>query len=364
MSRQRLRLRIASEADVSRSLLETTRMARALGFAAVDTQALSTAVSELVRNILKYAESGEVELEEVDGGRRSGLQVTVRDRGPGIPDIEAAMSDHFSSGGTLGLGLPGVRRMMDDFEIESTPGKGTRVVIRKWREAERAAARVLTQHAARRGPEQQAGGSTEGARRAKESLPDAVECGSFVRPCRGERVSGDAGVVSHRGGLSLVAIVDALGHGPQAHAVATRAVRHLKEAWTPDVAATLQALHGALKGTGGAAAALCVVDGATGVARCAGVGNAAMRVFGTQESRAYSSAGTLGHQMRTPREQRLALDPGDVLVLYTDGVKGSFDAAEYPELRSQSPGTIARTLVQRFGKDHDDAGCVVLKRDR
>jgi anti-sigma regulatory factor (Ser/Thr protein kinase) len=363
MSRQRLRLRIASEADASRSLIETTRLARVLGFAAGDVQALSTAVSELVRNILKYAGAGEIELEEADDGRRSGLQVTARDRGSGIPDVEAAMKDHFSSGGTLGLGLPGVRRMMDDFEIESSPGNGTRVVIRKWREAERAAARVLTRDAARRGS---AGKSAAGPPRARSegSPPGGIECASFVRPCRGERVSGDAVVVSHRGGVALVAIIDALGHGREAHGVATRAVRFLKEGWGPDVVDTLQALHEALKGTGGAAAGLAVVDTATGVARCAGVGNTITRAFGAQESRVYSVAGTLGHQLRTPREQRLALQPGDVLVLYTDGVRESFDAADYPEMRSQGPGTVARAIVQRFGKEHDDAGCVVVKRAR
>jgi serine/threonine protein phosphatase PrpC len=107
-----------------------------------------------------------------------------------------------------------------------------------------------------------------------------------------------------------------------------------------------------------------VVDGATGVARCAGVGNTVTRVFGARDGRAYASAGTLGHQMRTPAEQELTLEPGDTLVLYTDGVKESFDAAAYPELRTQGPRAVARTLVQRFGKDHDDAGVVVLRRAR
>ena len=362
MGPQRLRLRIASEADVSRALLETTRLARSLGFETVDAQALSTAVSELVRNILKYAGTGELELEELDERGRSGLQATVRDRGPGIPDLEAAMKDHFSSGGTLGLGLPGVRRMMDDFEIDSEAGKGTRVVIRKWREARGAVERVLQRDARRR----QAGGRGPGPTTApgRGAPSPGLECASYVRPCRGERVSGDAGVIAHRGGLTLVAIIDALGHGPQAHEDAVRAARYLGERWTPDVSATLQGLHRALTGTGGAAAGVCVVDGTTGVARCAAVGNTVTRAFGEREGRAYSSAGTLGHQMRTPSEQELALEAGDVLVLYTDGIKESFDAAAYPELRTQGPQAVARTLVQRFGKDHDDAGVVVVKRAR
>ena len=121
MSQQRLRLRIASEADVTRSLLETTRMARELGFAAVSAQALSTAVSELVRNILKYAGSGEVELEEVDDKRRAGMQVTVRDRGPGIPVEERqhvfdrfARTDQARTMPGSGLGLAIVRQVVEE----------------------------------------------------------------------------------------------------------------------------------------------------------------------------------------------------------------------------------------------------------
>ena len=93
---------------------------------------IATAVSELARNILKYAVSGEIRLRQVDGPSGRGIEIEAVDRGPGIEDPEAAMRDHFSSGGTLGLGLPGVRRMMDEFSLESTPGEGTRVTAVKW----------------------------------------------------------------------------------------------------------------------------------------------------------------------------------------------------------------------------------------
>jgi len=127
-----LRSAIRSEIDVRRVVLESTRYSQEAGFDETPSRMIATAVSELVRNILKYAGSGEFRLRRVErpGGR--GIEIEVFDHGPGIPDVDAAMSDHFSSGGTLGLGLPGVKRMMDEFTLESTAGQGTRVTARKW----------------------------------------------------------------------------------------------------------------------------------------------------------------------------------------------------------------------------------------
>ena len=93
---------------------------------------IATALSELGQNILKYAERGEVSIEQISEGTRTGVQLTAQDQGPGIEDLEQAMTDHFSSSGTLGLGLPGVRRMMDEFKIDSAPQQGTVVTVRKW----------------------------------------------------------------------------------------------------------------------------------------------------------------------------------------------------------------------------------------
>lgn len=128
-----IRLRIAAEHDVARSLLEATKYAEALGFDEQNNRKVVTAVSEIVRNIIKYAGSGELLIRALEDGPRIGIEVEARDRGPGIVDLDEAMRDHYSSGGTLGLGLPGVKRMMDQLEIDTAPGKGTRVTIRKWR---------------------------------------------------------------------------------------------------------------------------------------------------------------------------------------------------------------------------------------
>jgi serine/threonine-protein kinase RsbT len=126
------RLSIRAETDVRRAALEATQYSLEAGFAETPSRMIATAVSELARNILKYAHSGEIQLSQVKGRKGRGIEIEAVDQGPGISDHDAAMSDHVSSGGTLGLGLPGVRRMMDEFSLESTPGEGTRVTAVKW----------------------------------------------------------------------------------------------------------------------------------------------------------------------------------------------------------------------------------------
>jgi serine/threonine-protein kinase RsbT len=127
-----LRVRIRTEFDVMRASLETTQLAKNAGFGETPSRMIATAVSELARNILKYARTGEIRVQRVSGRRGVGIELVARDEGPGIEDTDAAMSDHFSTGRTLGLGLPGVRRLMDDFLLESTPGAGTCVTATKW----------------------------------------------------------------------------------------------------------------------------------------------------------------------------------------------------------------------------------------
>lgn len=132
MSQRWRRLRILSPDDVALSILEIREMAKRLDMSAAASAALATAVSELVTNVTKYADTGLISMRPAVQIRRPGIEVIVEDRGPGIADIEEAMQENVSTGGTLGLGLPGTRRLVDEFDIESQPGQGTRIRIVKW----------------------------------------------------------------------------------------------------------------------------------------------------------------------------------------------------------------------------------------
>jgi len=126
-------MRIAKELDMVVFRNRLKEFAVKIGMSLVNQTKLITAASELSRNMLRYAGGGAVLIEIVNGQRQNGLRVTFSDTGPGIPDIEKAMKDGFSTGKSLGLGLPGARRLVNDFDIKSTVGKGTTITITKWK---------------------------------------------------------------------------------------------------------------------------------------------------------------------------------------------------------------------------------------
>ena len=125
-------IHVHDERTLAAAVLEATRVAKVAGFSRIAAQQLATVTSELARNILKYAGRGQIKFEHLEQNGRQGLRIIASDRGPGIEDIERAMAEHYSSGGTLGLGLSGAKRMMDEFIVTSRPGEGTRVEALKW----------------------------------------------------------------------------------------------------------------------------------------------------------------------------------------------------------------------------------------
>ena len=130
--KDKVRIGIASGADIVTARLEGRQLAARAGFTATDMTVIATAISELARNIVEYAGKGEIILTVVQGGLKQGFRVEARDHGPGIPNIDLAMQDGYSTGGGMGLGLPGTRRLMDEFLINSKVGKTTTVIATKW----------------------------------------------------------------------------------------------------------------------------------------------------------------------------------------------------------------------------------------
>ncbi len=126
------RIPIAREGDVVLARQSGRQLALRLGFSESDPMFVATAISEIARNIIVHAGIGEISIQVVERNGRVGLEVTAVDRGPGIADIEQAMKEGFSTVNSLGLGLPGARRLMDEFQVESKPGAGTTIVMRKW----------------------------------------------------------------------------------------------------------------------------------------------------------------------------------------------------------------------------------------
>ena len=123
---------INEETDIVVARQQGRELAKQLGFSESELTVIATAISELTRNIVDYAGHGEVIIKVIGGESKHGVEIIAHDNGPGIPNVELAMQDGYSTGHGLGLGLPGVKRLMDEFEITSQVGKGTTVVVKKW----------------------------------------------------------------------------------------------------------------------------------------------------------------------------------------------------------------------------------------
>jgi serine/threonine-protein kinase RsbT len=128
-----IRIPVTSDSDLVPARAEGRALALELGFSRTDATLIATAISEVARNIVVHVGSGEILMRPVKEDARYGIVVIARDRGPGIRDVEAALGHGYTGRGGLGLGLPGARRLMDEFHIDSNSGSGTTVTMTKWR---------------------------------------------------------------------------------------------------------------------------------------------------------------------------------------------------------------------------------------
>ena len=134
VTKNEIRVAIQSDGDILTARQRGRELGVSLGFGPSDLAVIATAISELARNLLLYAENGNIICWPIERGADKGIVIQAADEGPGIADVEAVMKDGYSTSGSLGLGLPGVRRMMDEFAIVSRKGHGTTVTTIKWLE--------------------------------------------------------------------------------------------------------------------------------------------------------------------------------------------------------------------------------------
>ncbi len=126
-------IKITVESDIAVARRAVREVAMLIGFGPTEIARIVTAASELSRNVHKYAGGGVMQWHAIGNGAGGGLELRFEDQGPGIADVNEALREGFTTGGGLGMGLPGARRLMDEMEIQSAPGQGTKVVVRKWR---------------------------------------------------------------------------------------------------------------------------------------------------------------------------------------------------------------------------------------
>jgi serine/threonine protein phosphatase PrpC len=176
-----------------------------------------------------------------------------------------------------------------------------------------------------------------------------------------ESVNGDIGFISVDEEQLFVGIVDGAGHGLEAHRIAQASRDFLeknKDLALPDL---MSGLHENLRGTRGGVAIIGKLDHKALQFRYVGIGNIVLRKFGNSLERAVTQDGVIGYQIRTPKEKLMQISGGDVLVMHTDGLASFFDVSDYPEILKDNAKMIANNLIKKFGKNDDDATCIVIR---
>jgi anti-sigma regulatory factor (Ser/Thr protein kinase) len=305
------------------------------------TAAAALVATELATNLLKHAGGGQLLIDVVDpalpaGAGASLVQVAAVDHGPGIPDVSTALRDGYSTARSLGAGLGTCRRIADDFDLHSVPGRGTVVLARV------------------------------GARPKEAAPAAAVRAGGVNIPFAGADHSGDAWAWARAGDRLTLMLADGLGHGPDAAHASTAATRALHRAAHLPPAETLVHLDTALRGTRGAAVAVAQVDARTGELRFAGVGNIGARLReGGRWRSLLSRPGIVGvHKHATLREDRMPWAADRMLILHSDGLPSRWTPPSDAALLAADPAVVAAVTVRDASSSarpvRDDTAVAVL----
>jgi len=327
-------IEVSEQSQVAEVRRVVAELAAGQGMSAAEAGRCALIATEASTNLVKYGKHGTVTVDTYTEWGISGIQIVAADKGPGFSNFLVSSRDGVSTGGSLGIGLGGIMRASDLFEVFTVPAQGSALL-----------SRIAKGHAKPKVPE---GALAIGVRRA---------------PLRGQVECGDACSHTRAGGWQRLCVVDGLGHGPlaaRAAAEAVAVVRSAPAALTP--MEILARAHEALKPTRGAVMALAAIDFAAGRLLFAGVGNIAAAIYGGEATHHLLSVeGVVGYQSRTLKMEEHEWHDGCTLILASDGVSTRWNLARYPGLLNRHPALIASVIHRDFARDTDDATLLVAK---
>lgn len=327
-ARQRL-FEISDPSGVSEVRRHAASLAGKLAFGDAQAGQLAVALTEAATNILKHARHGQVIVRVIERAGTQGLEALAIDQGPGIANLAESMRDGHSTAGSPGTGLGALKRMGEAFEIWSHPGKGTLVRFEAW---------------------------------PRPPAKDALPSGAISLPKTGEEYCGDGWTIVQGRGRIVLFVVDGLGHGPEAAKAARAAVEAVERNAQLDAAHLLEAVHGALRSTRGAAGAVALLQPESELCTFCGVGNisASIRSPGIARSMV-SHNGILGHQVRKMQEFSYPFPRGALCIAHSDGIATHWDLGSYPGLSARHPALVAAALCRDHSRGRDDATVVALR---
>ena len=320
--------------DLSSARQAARSMSRAIGFDERAVEEIALVVSELATNLVKHAKGGVLWLRRNEEAGRTGIQIDSEDQGPGIPDVERAIADDFSTSGSLGCGLGAVNRLMDELDVTSRLEAGANIVCKRWLRRD-----VLPSQACPLG------------------------FGVASRPFPLMPVNGDAFVIKQWGESALVGVIDGLGHGQPAFCAARAARQYVEDHYDQPLAEIFRGVDRSCRATRGVVMGLARFDWGRAMLTFAGVGNVEARVFGSAEPMNFVvPRGILGLNARRAVVTQHRWELNNVMVLYSDGVRTHWRWSDFPQLAEASATVAAEELLRAFAREADDATVVVVKR--
>lgn len=302
-------------------------MADRLGFDSARSGELSLLITEVSRNVLVHGGGGQTIIVGAKNGGEATARILALDSGPGIGDMTKALSDGYSTGGTMGGGMGAMRRIATSLEV-FTSRSGTIVFLELGSPANRGGLQVA----------------------------------GMAIPYPGERLCGDAWAQHQSSERTLILLVDGLGHGAQAADAADEAVAIFRKRTEHHPGEILSRIHEGLKKTRGAVAAVAEIRPYEKSVTYAAVGNTAASIVNNEGSKSLvAHSGTLG--VATPRIQEFKVGwlPGSALIMHSDGVQTRWDLSTYAGLLARHPAVIGAALLRDFRRQRDDASVVVVK---
>jgi anti-sigma regulatory factor (Ser/Thr protein kinase) len=296
------------------------------------TGKLAIIITEAATNILKHAGSGSIVLGVSGPQDNLGIDVLALDKGPGITNLGHSMRDGVSTAGTPGNGLGAISRMSDCFDVYTASGKGA----------------ALYMHL---------------SANPQMVTSKTIQIGAVCIPMPGEEECGDGWEAAEHEGIYTILVADGLGHGPEAAHAAEAAKETLRKRAGLTPARLMEAQHGALRPTRGAALAIASLSAVDTSFKFAGIGNVGVCVITADQCKhVVSHNGIVGHNMRKVQEFTHDFPSDALLMMYSDGLTRQWSLNDYPGLQACHPALVAGVLYRDFYRGRDDITVLVVKR--
>jgi anti-sigma regulatory factor (Ser/Thr protein kinase)/serine/threonine protein phosphatase PrpC len=329
-------LEVTYLAQVKQAAAVARGYAESLGFSSADCDEIALVVSELGSNLIRHAFGGTIKLGSIEASGQVGIRVESEDSGPGISDVEKALTDGFSTAGSLGTGLGTVNRLMDDLDVYSRSPSGVHLISQRWVRPQRREARL-----------------------------EDLLFGVATRSCRHLAENGDAFIITQWERCALAGVIDGLGHGPFAQRASQTARRYIEQHFDQPLDSLFRGVQRACRATRGVVMALARFDLARKILTVASVGNVEVRLFGSPEHFSLTvRRGVIGLNAPNPVLLEHPWAPTCVLIIHSDGLRTHWNWNEFPELAQATPDAIAQRLLHVLGKVEDDATILVAKSVR